>query len=99
MKIRILTTAAAGVLAMSLAACVSAKDVTSLVKAANELDPDCGKDTHVWTMLFATPWGVYPLPMIDHRKVCHPELLPGGQAPPVQTGTIIGAPAAPLRPG
>lgn len=49
MKLRILTTAATSVLALSLAAC--AHDPVKLVKAyteaANDLDPKCGKKVHL----------------------------------------------------
>lgn len=45
MKLRILTTAAAGVFAISLAACQTVS-LQEYAEAANTLDPGCGKKVH-----------------------------------------------------
>jgi len=80
------------IVGLGLLTIACATPVTDLVKAANELDPDCGKLVDV---RIGTNWIFgWPVPVVTgtYTKACHPEQLKAAPAQAPGPGLVLGQP-------
>ncbi len=87
---RVLRVAAVVAVCLPIIAC--ATPVADLVKAANELDPDCGK---LIDIQLGSNWIFgWPVPVVTgtYKKACHPEQLKNAPAaaPSIAPGQSVG---------